>query len=359
MPGLLEELEAQRNQRQRQAEEHRRQDPARGEQQFFEDVSRSSTPRITLRLDFEGARIVAKRSRLVGCSRTTEESHDHTSRSRGRHRRGQHHTGLRFGGPGTGQAARLHRVEVGRTCTAKKTEVGELRAVVRQPTRTLDELEMHITTLNPHTASHPPHTHPNEEMVIVKEGTLQAHVNGREIVVAPGSACCSSPRCSRTPCRTSATRRPPTSSSTGRAPGRQDEADPEAALRPQRAVVSEAARLAALRGARGGAPASAAAPRAWRSASARAAGWRCSGRQLLEVVVSLAHALLLLGRQLADSGASAGAPARVCSGVSSLPALEALLARVRAARASSTASGACRAPAAAAAPAASVSQRSP
>ncbi len=69
----------------------------------------------------------------------------------------------------------------------KKTEVGELRAVVREPTRTLDELEMHITTLNPHTASHAPHTHPNEEMVIVKEGTLQAHVNGRETMVGPGS----------------------------------------------------------------------------------------------------------------------------------------------------------------------------
>ena len=69
----------------------------------------------------------------------------------------------------------------------KKTDVGELRAVLREPTRTLDELEMHVTTLNPHTASHKPHTHPNEEMVIVKEGTLQAHVNGKEVVVGPGS----------------------------------------------------------------------------------------------------------------------------------------------------------------------------
>ena len=69
---------------------------------------------------------------------------------------------------------------------AKKTDVGELRSVVRQPTRTLDELEMHITTLNPHTTSHPPHTHPNEEMVILKEGTLQAHVNGKEVVVKAG-----------------------------------------------------------------------------------------------------------------------------------------------------------------------------
>ena len=73
------------------------------------------------------------------------------------------------------------------TMAAKKTDVGELRSLVRQPTATLDELEMHITTLKPHTASHPPHTHPNEEMVIVKEGTLQAHVNGKEIVVGPGS----------------------------------------------------------------------------------------------------------------------------------------------------------------------------
>lgn len=69
---------------------------------------------------------------------------------------------------------------------AKKTDVGARRDVVQAPTRTLDELEMHISTLNPHTASHPPHTHPNEEMVIVKEGTLQAHVNGKEIVVPAG-----------------------------------------------------------------------------------------------------------------------------------------------------------------------------
>jgi XRE family transcriptional regulator, regulator of sulfur utilization len=70
--------------------------------------------------------------------------------------------------------------------TAQKTPVGERRDVVRQPTRTLDELEMHITTLNPRAASHAPHTHPNEEMIIVKEGTVRAHVNGKEIVVAAG-----------------------------------------------------------------------------------------------------------------------------------------------------------------------------
>lgn len=68
----------------------------------------------------------------------------------------------------------------------RKTDVGARREVVQQPTRTLDELEMHITTLNPHVSSHAPHTHPNEEMVIVKEGTLRAHVNGKEVEVGAG-----------------------------------------------------------------------------------------------------------------------------------------------------------------------------
>lgn len=68
----------------------------------------------------------------------------------------------------------------------RETDVGERRDIVQQPTRTLDELEMHITTLNPHLASHAPHTHVNEEMVILKEGTLKAHVNGKEVVVNAG-----------------------------------------------------------------------------------------------------------------------------------------------------------------------------
>ncbi len=55
----------------------------------------------------------------------------------------------------------------------RTTDVGALRHVVRGPTATLDELEMHITTLNPNLASHPPHRHPNEELVIIREGTVE------------------------------------------------------------------------------------------------------------------------------------------------------------------------------------------
>ena len=44
-------------------------------------------------------------------------------------------------------------------------------------TATLDELECHITTLNPGETPHPPHKHPDEELVIVKEGTVESLVN--------------------------------------------------------------------------------------------------------------------------------------------------------------------------------------
>ena len=50
--------------------------------------------------------------------------------------------------------------------------------VLRAPTATLDELEYHVTTLNPGQSPHPPHQHPNEELIIVKEGAVEAYLNG-------------------------------------------------------------------------------------------------------------------------------------------------------------------------------------
>jgi uncharacterized cupin superfamily protein len=69
----------------------------------------------------------------------------------------------------------------------KPTGVGERRDVARNPTTTLDEFECHISTLNPGLPSHPPHVHPQEELIIIKEGTLQVHINGTEEKVGPGS----------------------------------------------------------------------------------------------------------------------------------------------------------------------------
>src|SRR5512141_1529865 len=69
----------------------------------------------------------------------------------------------------------------------KTTDVGTYRQFFRGPTATLVELEMHVTTLNPGQTSHPPHTHPNEELVIIKEGTVEALVGGEWKKVGPGS----------------------------------------------------------------------------------------------------------------------------------------------------------------------------
>lgn len=69
----------------------------------------------------------------------------------------------------------------------QKTDVGALRNLVRQPTATLAELEMHVTTLNPGLSSHPPHRHPNEELVIVDRGTVEALSGGKWERLGPGS----------------------------------------------------------------------------------------------------------------------------------------------------------------------------
>jgi len=69
----------------------------------------------------------------------------------------------------------------------KQTAVGSTRSFFRAPTATLDELELHVTTLNPGQSSHPPHQHPNEELVIIKEGTIEALVQGEWKRVGEGS----------------------------------------------------------------------------------------------------------------------------------------------------------------------------
>jgi len=70
---------------------------------------------------------------------------------------------------------------------AKPTEVGSVRSFFKARTATLDELEMHVTTLEPGKSSHAPHRHPNEELIIVKQGTVETLSNGEWKRVGPGS----------------------------------------------------------------------------------------------------------------------------------------------------------------------------
>lgn len=69
----------------------------------------------------------------------------------------------------------------------KKTDVGESRQFFRSPTATLDQLEVHATTLDPGKQSHPPHKHANEELIIVDQGTVEAFGAGKWTRVGPGS----------------------------------------------------------------------------------------------------------------------------------------------------------------------------
>jgi XRE family transcriptional regulator, regulator of sulfur utilization len=73
------------------------------------------------------------------------------------------------------------------TLTARPTETGSVRSVCNARTATLDELEIHVTTLDPGKSPHPPHRHPNEELVIVKQGEVEAFENGVWTRVGPGS----------------------------------------------------------------------------------------------------------------------------------------------------------------------------
>ncbi len=56
---------------------------------------------------------------------------------------------------------------------AEPTKYGARRAVFDSRTATLDRLECHVTTVNPGDASHDAHKHHEEEIIILKEGTLQ------------------------------------------------------------------------------------------------------------------------------------------------------------------------------------------
>lgn len=69
----------------------------------------------------------------------------------------------------------------------KPTKSGERRQFFQSPTATLDELECHVTTLNQGQTAHAPHQHPEEELIVVKEGTIEVVQGGVTNRVDAGS----------------------------------------------------------------------------------------------------------------------------------------------------------------------------
>jgi quercetin dioxygenase-like cupin family protein len=70
------------------------------------------------------------------------------------------------------------RVYAWETLPAEKTASGERRAVFDGFTSTVDRLETHVTTVEPGKASHAAHKHADEELVYVREGVIEATING-------------------------------------------------------------------------------------------------------------------------------------------------------------------------------------
>lgn len=70
---------------------------------------------------------------------------------------------------------------------ATRNPTGEVRQLVKRPTATLRELEMHVTTLNAGATSHAPHRHPNEELVIIDSGTVETLSGGVWWRAGPGA----------------------------------------------------------------------------------------------------------------------------------------------------------------------------
>jgi XRE family transcriptional regulator, regulator of sulfur utilization len=64
---------------------------------------------------------------------------------------------------------------------------GVRRAVLEGPTSTVDRLHVHITTLGPGERSGEPTRHLQEEVIIVREGTIEANFDGQVRTAGPGS----------------------------------------------------------------------------------------------------------------------------------------------------------------------------
>lgn len=69
----------------------------------------------------------------------------------------------------------------------KPTAVGARRELLNGPTTTLINLEGHVTTVKPGLAPHAPHRHPDDEFILLREGTLEVTVEGKSTQATPGS----------------------------------------------------------------------------------------------------------------------------------------------------------------------------
>ena len=100
--------------------------------------------------------------------------------------------GLVVGAAALGAAPRFEpmpsRVYEWSAMAEEATAVGARRPFFRGETAALQELQAHVTTINPGNEPHPPHRHPNEELIVVLRGTVEVMIEGETHRVGAGSS---------------------------------------------------------------------------------------------------------------------------------------------------------------------------
>ena len=69
---------------------------------------------------------------------------------------------------------------------ASKTDKGETRPMFVKPSGMFAKFDIHATTLNPGFASHQPHTHRNEEIILMIKGGAESYIDGKKFQVSDG-----------------------------------------------------------------------------------------------------------------------------------------------------------------------------
>ena len=68
----------------------------------------------------------------------------------------------------------------------KEHSKGGRRDFFDHPTAMAEDFEMHVTNLNEETQSHPPHTHEVEEIILMVQGHIEMHIDGKTYPAAEG-----------------------------------------------------------------------------------------------------------------------------------------------------------------------------
>lgn len=66
------------------------------------------------------------------------------------------------------------------------TDKGESRPMFVKPSAMFAKFDIHATALNPGFASHPPHTHRNEEIILMLKGKAESSIDGKKYPVEAG-----------------------------------------------------------------------------------------------------------------------------------------------------------------------------